>query len=296
MKGSDALRVGKIARVQLIINNWFILLFVIFSLAGMMGKVIAVFSAVLWHEAAHCLCAVLLGYRVREIELLPFGGVARIEGLSEAAINKEILMSVAGPAASLVLAAIVFCVMIYTLKFRDLLFFYFKVNILLGAFNLIPALPLDGGRILRALLSKIFTYEKATASLVKLSKIIGLVFLAWSVKEFWQYRTINFTWIIAGIFIYVGAHQEIQAASFRTMRILMQKKAQLSAQGIMPAAHFTVLKSLSAREVIRVLGPDSYNIILVIDEKFHLQGSITETELWEAIPYKGLYVRIGDLL
>ena len=290
------MRVGKIAKVQLMVNNWFILLFIIFSVAGMCGKAIAVFSAVLWHEAAHCWCAQKLGCRVREVELLPFGGAARIEGLSEAALDKEILMSAAGPFASLVLAAIIFMAMSYSVNFKEGLFFYFKVNVLLCFFNLIPALPLDGGRIARALLARTITYKKATTLLAAFSKGIGVIFLCWTAYDFYHQQTINFTWIIAGVFIYCGACREIQVAGFRTMRVLMKKKSQLLAQGMMLTAQFTVLAFLPAKEIIPMLGPDYYHIILVLDENFHLKGSITETELWEAIPQKGLYVKIGDLL
>ena len=290
------MRAGKIANIQLRINNWFIVLMIFFAFAGMLWKVIAIFSAVLWHEGAHCVCATMLGYPVREVELLPFGGVARISGLTEAGTDKEILMSVAGPIASLVLAAIVFLTINYTNFSNYFLQFYLKVNLLLAFFNLLPALPLDGGRIFRAGLSKLVSYHQATHIVVYLSKIIGGALFLWAVKDFWQWRTINFTWVIASIFIVSGAQREIQVAGFRNIRMVMQKKTQLLQQGVMPVAQFSTLKLTPVRDILRVLGPERYHIIVVIDEKFHLQGFITETELWEAVIAKGLYVKIKDLL
>ncbi|HWQ60771.1 MAG TPA: M50 family metallopeptidase, partial [Negativicutes bacterium] len=93
------MRAGRVAGVQLILNNWFLALIVLFAFAGLAGKVLAVFAAVLWHEAAHAAAAAALGYRVREIELLPFGGVARIERADTAGAASEIIMAAAGPLA-----------------------------------------------------------------------------------------------------------------------------------------------------------------------------------------------------
>ena len=120
------MRVGKIAGIQLILNKWFIILIILFALAGMGSKVVLVFSAVLWHELAHALVALMLGFKVREVELLPFGGVARIEGLGAVGSRDDIMIAAAGPASSLVLAAIAYTGMLYAGKYSDVWEFYYR--------------------------------------------------------------------------------------------------------------------------------------------------------------------------
>ena len=111
------------------------------------------FASVLWHELAHVAAALALGYRVREIELLPFGGVARIDNIGEAGAINEIVVAAAGPLASLVMAAVLHFTAVQVPALAFGLEFYFEVNIMLALFNLLPGLPLDGGRILRALIA-----------------------------------------------------------------------------------------------------------------------------------------------
>lgn len=289
-------RAGKIAGVQFTLNNWFIVLIVIFALIGMGLKVLGVFAAVLWHELAHAAVAASLGYPVREIELLPFGGVARIERVGEAGSTSEILMAAAGPLASLVMAAVIYFVMTRAPAWTVMLEFYLKVNLMLALFNLLPGLPLDGGRILRALLATRWDFAAATAMVVNTGKLISAGLATVSAVDFWLTGTLNLTFLIAAVFLYAAARAETAVAGFRTMRILANKKAELTTRGVLPTVHFTTLNTVAARDILRFFGPEQYHIVLIVDNQLRLQGTLTETQVWEALPSRGLYARIGDFL
>jgi len=290
------LRVGKVAGVQLVLNNWFVALIALFAVSGMVGKVLLIFSAVLWHECAHAAAALALGYKVREVELLPFGGVARIDRLGEAGANSEMIMAAAGPAASVVLAAVVYLVKIHGYFGVDLLQFYFEANIMLAAFNLLPALPLDGGRILRAWLSLHWDYGKATLFTITTSKAISAILLGKVIYDYFFVDTLNLSFSIAAVFLYIAARAEGRVAGYRTMRVLAGKKAELSARGFMPTVHYTAMADAAIRDIVRVFGPERYYVVLVVDESYRLCGTLTETEVWEALPSRGLYTKIGELL
>ncbi|MDR3562870.1 MAG: M50 family metallopeptidase [Negativicutes bacterium] len=290
------MRAGRVAGVQLILNNWFIGLVAIFALMGMLVKVLGVFAAVLWHELAHVAAAVLLGYRVREIELLPFGGVARIDRVEDAGTASEMMMAAAGPLASLVMAAVSYFVMTQVPEWSLALDFYFKANLMLAGFNLLPGLPLDGGRILRAILTTRVDFATATKVVVLTGKGISLGLVLVSGLEFWLSGTLNLTFLLAAVFLFAAARTERAVAGFRPLRLLAHKKAELTARGVLPTVHFTALSSVTAREVLRFLGPEQYHIVMVVDQQFHLQGTLTETEVWEALPQRGLYAEIGDFL
>lgn len=290
------MRAGKLAGVQLILNNWFLALIILFAFAGLGGKALGVFAAVLWHEAAHAAAATVLGYRVREIELLPFGGVARVDGLAEAGAACEIIMAAAGPLASLVLAAVLYCAGSYFPAWTGQLDFYLKTNLTLALFNLLPALPLDGGRILRALLSVRADYSQATNALAVIGRVLAGALIVLTALDFWQTGTVNITFIFVAVFLWVAARSETAVAGFRAMRLMAGRKAELTARGVMPTAHFTAPATTPVRNVIRFFGPDHYHFILVIDEDCRLRGTLSETEVWDALPRRGLYCRIGDFL
>ena len=127
-------------------------------------------------------------------------------------------------------------------------------------------------------------------------KLISVILLVLMAAEFWRTATINLTFIIAAVFLYVSAKTEMAVAGFRMMRLLTRKKADLTARGIMPTTHLTALSSTCARDVIRLFGPEHYYMVLVVDKRFHLQGMLTETEVWESLPSRGIYAKIGEFL
>lgn len=288
------MRAGKVAGVEILISPWFLILLIIFSFSGMLVKAIGVFASVLWHEAAHAMAARLVGYTVREVELLPFGGVARIDRLSEADSQNDLFVALVGPLASFVMAAVI-AILSHYLHNWDWQFFL-QTNLMLGWFNLIPALPLDGGRILRAWLAQLCGYRKATTVAVLISWLISGGFIVVAVLQFIYQSDINLTLLCAAGFIIFASRRESAAAGFRAMRILSQKKAELMRRGVMPASHFTAVEDCLVRDVIPLFQSEQYHLILIVDKEFRLRGTVTETDVWELLPDKGMMARMGDFL
>jgi len=262
----------------------------------MSGKVLLVFSAVLWHELAHARVALLLGFTVREVELLPFGGVARIEGLGAVGSRDEIMIAAAGPAVSLALAAIAYIGMLYAGIYLDVWEFYYRTNMMLAVFNLLPGLPLDGGRILRAWLALYIDYGKATLIAAGTSKGLSFCLLIIIVYEYIVNSTMNVTFLIAAVFLYTTAQSEIKVAGFRTLRVLAQKKAELIARGIMTTTYFTVVHSVLLKDVVKLFKPDQYYVLLIVDTDCTVCGTLTETQIWEGLPSKGYYAAVGEFI
>ncbi len=290
------MRVAKIADIDLIVSYWFIAMILFFSLAGMVMKVLLVFSAVLWHELAHAGAAIILGFTVREVELLPFGGVARIEGLGVASSKGEIIIAAAGPVASMVLAALVYGCMFYMNLRTEMWDFYFKTNLMLATFNMIPGLPLDGGRIFRAWLALHMDYAKATAIAAGISKCVSVLLVGILIFQYVSGSTVNITFLVVAIFLYTTAKSETKIAGFRTLRIMAQKKSLLRARGMMPTTHLTVVEGVLLKDIVRLFHPDQYYVMLVVNTDCKLCGTLTETEVWEELPKKGLHASIGELI
>ena len=132
------------------------------------------FGSVVLHELGHALMGQVFGVRTREILLTPIGGIAMLEH----ALNNskaEIWIAIAGPIVNFILVAIAMPLML--VSDASWIPYFIMVNIMLGTFNLVPAFPMDGGRILRALLAKKYGYQKATLIALKISRIFGVLFI-----------------------------------------------------------------------------------------------------------------------
>jgi stage IV sporulation protein FB len=147
------------------------------------------FTCVLLHELGHVLMGLRFGITTPRIVLYPIGGVAWMKRIPREP-RVELLIALAGPMVNIFLAAIGILVIRGTIliplretpaSFEEFVAALIWINLALGAFNLIPAFPMDGGRILRALLAMKFSFEKATAIAVRIGEAFGIVFAVYSI-------------------------------------------------------------------------------------------------------------------
>jgi Zn-dependent protease len=158
-----------------------------------------VFGSVLAHELGHALTARRFGVGTREILLLPIGGVALLEGEAERP-RHDLLIALAGPAVSLVLGGVAWGLSLLTSG--DLFWLLAEINLALGLFNLVPAFPLDGGRVVRAGLTRWMGRTRATSAAARLGRLIAVALVALA--------AIDGQWLLGlvGVFVYVAASAE----------------------------------------------------------------------------------------
>lgn len=226
MKGS--LRIGSLSGIPIRVHFTFLLIPALFAVegwtqAGPQGAVrevvfiLALFACVVLHELGHSLVARSFGIRVKDITLLPIGGVAQLERMPDTP-GREIVLALAGPLVNVVIAAALFVGL--TLRSAigpwqdmsvfgdDLLARLMVVNVVLVAFNLLPSFPMDGGRVLRGVLAQFMSRVLATRIAAIVGRIMAVLFLLVGLA-FPQ----RFIWLIfIAVFVYMGAAAEEQHA------------------------------------------------------------------------------------
>lgn len=174
-----------------------------YYLIGIISAVM-LFVSVLLHELSHSLVAIKYSIPVKDIYLFIFGGVALFQDEAKTP-SQEFKIAIAGPLMSFLLASVFFTIVYYYPKddlFNGFLNYIFIVNFFLGSFNLIPAFPLDGGRIFRSLLWKKYGLLKATEIASTLGKYFGITLIILGIITMFTGSIINGIWLsFLGFFI-----------------------------------------------------------------------------------------------
>jgi len=206
----NSLRLGTLFDIPVYLHWTFFLLlaFVAFSRAFVAGAgaalggvlfVSAIFGCVVLHEFGHALAARRYGIRTRDVTLLPIGGVARLERMPDDP-RHELVVALAGPAVNVAIAGLLGAWLFVTGggTFTAQLL---SVNLALVVFNMLPAFPMDGGRVLRALMARRMSYVHATDLAATIGRGMAVVFGIAGVF-------LNPMLILIAIFVWTGAGQE----------------------------------------------------------------------------------------
>jgi Zn-dependent protease len=184
-----------------------------------LAALFAVFGCVVLHELGHALTARRFGIPTRDITLYPIGGVARLERMSEKPWE-EFWIAVAGPAVNLLIAGLLLAALVVAgpltqvvaLPALGLVFLYYlmMINVFLALFNLLPAFPMDGGRVLRALLALRLGHLRATQAAVNVGLVVAVLMGSAGLVYFH-----NPMLILIAAFVFFAGQQELAAVRYR---------------------------------------------------------------------------------
>ena len=251
------------------------------------------FVFVVVHELAHSVVARHYKIRVRKIVLYPIGGVSEIEEIPEKP-SIEWRMAVAGPLTSFVIGGVLFVLnSILSIELPtaplgpsiatagNIVLDLAVLNLLLGAFNLIPAFPMDGGRVFRAFLAERMKFSDATRYAALVGRLFGIIIAVIGILY-------NFWLVIIGVFIYIGATEEAEQT------IISTAIAGIRVKEVMHPEVAAVKPENTLTEALEIMFKARYHDILVEkDGVFH--GIVTWSEIMKVKPEQRSELRVEQL-
>lgn len=306
---SASLGVGRFAGIKVQIHWTFWLLFVFVGVMVISNNgsytdvgwhflfVIALFFCVILHEFGHALTARRFGVGTRSITLLPIGGLASLKEMPDNP-KQEFLIAIAGPLVNVVIAILLYPFasletylgqdpevlqeQLSTINANNFLFYLFFINIALVLFNMIPAFPMDGGRVFRALLSMKMGRVQATSIASSVGKFLAFLFFIFGLF----YSVIL---AVIAVFIYFGAHSE---------NITVQQLGLLEGNTVRDAmiTEFSILNPDAplSDAVDKILATTEQNFVVASDSE--IEGILYMEDLARALKQGGKEVPVREVM
>jgi Zn-dependent protease len=297
------LKLGKFAGIEVYLHITFVLLLGwlgyvfwtrgsgFFSMVEGIFFILTLFACVVLHEFGHALTAKRYGIKTRDIILLPIGGVARLERMPEKP-RQELWVALAGPAVNLIIAFILFFwlqvsqtfepfqnITLTTGPFAERLL---SANLFLALFNMLPAFPMDGGRVLRALLATRLDYARATQYAANIGQGMAFLFAVLGLFS-------NPFLLFIAIFVWLGATQE---ASMVQMKSVM---SDIPVKEAMITDYATLRPSDPLKRAIELTLATSQRDFPVVQDG-EVIGILVQPTLFDALQRRDQEITVGQVM
>ena len=296
-----SLPIFRVAGIQLRIHITFLLLIAWLAFgyyteggsAAALGRVIFVlllFVCVVLHEFGHAFAAKGFGINTPDITLLPIGGVARLERMPEEP-RQELIIAIAGPAVNVIIAV----ALALTIDWRAameprvvespiLTVQLLAMNVWLVLFNLLPAFPMDGGRVLRALLAIRMPYARATQVAANVGQAFAFIF------GFAGLLIPNPFLIFIALFVYIGASQEAALAQMKDV------SRRFPVSSAMIREFRSLPEDATLEEAVDALLATSQHDFPVLGDNGTVAGVLTRHDLIAALRRGDPHIHVGDVM
>ncbi len=239
-------------------------------------------SIALLHEATHILIGNALHIKFSKIIIMPFGVCGKLKDPLIKSPTKEIFIALSGPLFNLFI-----CFLVENIKYfysSPLLEYIYLASKSMAYINLIPCLPLDGGRILRAILTIYTDSLTAWRISLNLSRLISVILIL-SAVVLLAFSSFNFSFILIGVFLLSNLSNESKGLSQYALREILYAKEKLNKSDLTKATILIANEKLFARKLLRKLSYNKYFIVNVTDDKNRITKQLTETQILFALKH-----------
>ena len=271
------IRIGKAE-----IHIWFVLLFAVGLFFNFIQILVIAYAITAVHELAHIILAKSCKVKVDGVEILPFGITMRLSKNYITNTYDEIKIALAGPLSNFLIAYFIYG--FYNGYYKE---YIITASLIMGAFNLLPALPLDGGRVMRALLVERFGHIRAATVAIYVTNIMAIFIIAAGLYAIYA-TGFNFSFLLIGGFLIANLTEEKKNANMIIMKDILFSRKKLADKGVSHSNVLVVEINEKAKKILKMLSYDRYYIISIADSRMNIVKTITETELIEAMAVYGM--------
>lgn len=272
--------IGKIGKTELSVHPG-MLLYMIYAWVSGHGMYMVISTiSILLHEGAHAICAALFGKPPGSIELTPMGAIMYQEDEFALPTVKRTIMLLAGPTITAVL-----CMLAIALTKRALIsnwigYMIFTSNLSILILNLLPAYPLDGGRIIALLFGLVFPLRTVNIIMRYIGTGLGVGLIVMNIILCWNLGGWNLSLAFAGCCLMYSAIMGSTSRVMAELHCYVERKIRLERKGMLPARWFCVLSNASLRNVVKRLPGNQWGMFLCIEPGSMKQlGWLTEAEV-----------------
>ena len=256
-----------------------------FILLSLNKSIILAFISIFLHEISHIIVAKRNGCKFNNFKIHIYGTNAEFINIDELSRKEKIQIYLAGPCMNLAIVCIFFLVgLIINNSIIDKII---NINLSLMCFNILPAYPLDGSRVLEIILSEKILYKEVTDIISKISYIIALGLITISLVIFIYNKGINISLIIAAIIIYLITRSEKKSAMYILMGNIFVKRNKLLRNKYIENKSISVYYKLGLANVMAIIDKNRFNSFYVLDDDLRLLFIMHEDELIEALKLYG---------
>ncbi|GGA36615.1 M50 family metallopeptidase [Paenibacillus physcomitrellae] len=271
----------KIAGIPVSFHPLFVIIMLTSVFTGHFAELIVLFGIVFVHELGHAAAARMLGLNVLSIQLLPFGGVAVVEEDGRLNARKEIWIAAAGPLQNIILAGLGLLLHVVGIWNGPSLTYFIEANLLIVLFNLLPILPLDGGKIGQAFFSLFLPYHTTLLWAVRISIVFSGLLIAYSFYPLLYDRGVQLNLLMVGLFLFYSNWVDHGNIPFRFIRFLISRQ-RLFSDSKPSAKNAQPLVADSAKPldtILRLLRREKYHFVYVVNAKGELLDIVPEQKM-----------------
>jgi len=250
--------------------------------AGRFAELITLFILVFVHELGHVIAARSFGWHIREVKLLPFGGVAETEEAGGMPTREEAIVALAGPLQNVWMAALAWGIGQMGIGDPAWANELVEANMLIALFNMIPIHPLDGGKLFQCLLCRLMTYHLALAWTIRISIALSLILAVSAfIQQLWHGGGIQLNVLTIAIFLLATNWTQRRHMPFLFIRFLMNRERYASKhmnRGAR-AAPIIVRPETALHAVLKYFHRDAVHLVYVTTARGELLGILPENEL-----------------
>ncbi len=261
-------------------------------ISGFAGEYLIVFISIVLHELGHMFAAVLMNFKVYSLSILPIGLSAQID-FGPGSIFKRIFVYIAGPLTNLII--VILLTSSLQINAQSNSYFLISINVYLAFFNLLPTLPLDGGRIVNEIIAGKVGFFKAGRYMKKLSLILSIVLMVIGIAQITGSKH-NYSLLSIGIYILFLLRSGEGSEAIMNLKHIFYRRARLLKKGLYPARVIVTMEKTTLGEIIKNMDFDRFHLVHVLDDDLKLIKVLTEQDIIEAMVSYGTEFTIKDYL